>query len=1453
MLPKETYMVRQNSSVESSSRLLLTKKVVCHNHIHQSVRRGALLNLQLFTSLIILSLLINSFTNSSGRAVANPMMAPINRAATLQTACGDGNAIRQAITRQLNILAGSRPPYQPPTHIPIIRAKLRQEYEDYYGAAGLEQDIALKYLVRSRSALDRGDLDKACKLLTIGQKATYAMTEADTKALAVWEKQSKESAKVLKAIADVGNAVGQGLVCTRLGPQACTVVTQFYAGLDYAAERSVEGEDVALRHYIEASLLNVASSYLSKVPIVKEQLNVEKLIKQKYIRPIVKSRYVAGVIKSAATASGAQLKPYLSRQLNDVLTAAGYNIADTKIRGIIDAAVDKFINSLKDGSLLNQTASISEVYRQDFLESTQSAYDSMASGLAPDILSTSPAGSASDVAVGLNRLSVTFSEPIQSGSLVISLSDSKGGTIQVSGAAIADDTLVVSLSTPLSAGTSYTAIIQAGAVRNLEGTANETYQWGFITLPTAISVGVDAVISNTGGVGLNLRRDPGLTGAKVTTLPDYAPIKIVGGPTKADGYTWWQVSSNGQVGWSATGDWLSPSDSQGVRTGAEVVVSNTGGVGLNLRSEPGLSGSKITTLPEGTRMAVIGGPYHVDGYSWWNVSGEAGEGYSAIANWLLPASPAPSTGPRVEGYLDVADCSANVVSGWAADRNQPNTSVSVDIYDGAVRIGTVLAIQYRPDVGNHLGDNGYHGFTFQLGDRLKDGLSHKLGIKFANTDIELSQSPKSLTCPTQYTGYVDAVDCQSNAVSGWAADRNELNTSIGVDIYDGDTLLETVVADQSRPDVGAILGDNGIHGFVYQMPDRLKDGRPHSIQVKFGATALNLTSSPQSLTCAQPSYEGFHDAVDCDFIRGWAWNKSQPNMPVGVQIYDGDILIGTALADQFRQDLLNEKKGQGYHGFNFPSPARLKDGQPHSVRVKIADTNVNLTNTPKQINSACGTQATNYIGYVDGASCDTLSGWAADKSSLNQAIYVNIYDGNTLLATTLANQPRPDVGGLLGDNGLHGFRITTPESLKDRQQHTLSVRFESSAISLTNSPKSLTCGAEPNYDGWVDFADCSVIRGWAADKNRPNTSINVRIYDGGTLVTEVTASQLRSDVGTYLKDNGQHGFNIATPDVFKTGQHTLSVKFESSSTNLSNSPKSLSCGAPPAYEGWVDFADCNVIRGWAADKSRLNTSINVGIYDGTTLLTSVPASQLRSDVGAYLKDNGLHGFNVATPDALKTGQHTLSVKFESLATQLSNSPKSLNCVQTSQPQVSSISPNPVQTFNADQNMQVSGANFQQGLTVDVFNSAGAKLATLSGSQVQNVLANSFTMVVSLGSSPNTFGIEVVNPDGGRSQRFGFSTTAPAPSVSSLNPTPVPVVNADQSVQVSGNNFQFNLTVDVFNSGGTKLATLSGTQVLGVTPTSFTMKVNLGSAPGSFGIEVVNPSGGRSSRFTFSTH
>jgi hypothetical protein len=85
-----------------------------------------------------------------------------------------------------------------------------------------------------------------------------------------------------------------------------------------------------------------------------------------------------------------------------------------------------------------------------------------------------------------------------------------------------------------------------------------------------------------------------------------------------------------------------------------------------------------------------------------------------------------------------------------------------------------------------------------------------------------------------------------------------------------------------------------------------------------------------------------------------------------------------------------------------------------------------------------------YIGCVDEANHYGIRGWAADRTRPNSPIKISLYEGNNLIATVLADQPRPDVGEYLGDSGRHGFTIPLPASLRNRALDSISIRFEPS-------------------------------------------------------------------------------------------------------------------------------------------------------------------------------------------------------------------------------------------------------------------------------------------------------------------------------------------------------------------------------------------------------------------------
>lgn len=414
-----------------------------------------------------------------------------------------------------------------------------------------------------------------------------------------------------------------------------------------------------------------------------------------------------------------------------------------------------------------------------------------------------------------------------------------------------------------------------------------------------------------------------------------------------------------------------------------------------------------------------------------------------------------------------------------------------------------------------------------------------------------------------------------------------------------------------------------------------------------------------------PSFDGFHETATCSTISGWAWDAMQPNTPISVDIFSDEVFLATVLADQFRQDLLNTGKGNGNHGFTFTVPAELLDGQPHSIRVRFANTGISLFNTPRTIN--CTMNA--YEGIHEAANCNTISGWAWDGNQPNTPISVDVYFDNDNVASIRApaNQFRQDLLNAGIGNGSHGFSFPTPMSLKNGQPHTVRIKFAFTAIDLQNTSKSITCNppAGPFYEGFQETTDCNVISGWAWDAMQPNTPIHVDIYASAQLLASPPANIFRQDLLNAGKGNGSHGFVFTVPSSLRDGQtHSINVGFGGTAIGLFNTPKSINCppDSGPVYEGFHEVANCTTISGWAWDATQPNTPISVDIFADNMLLMTVTANQPRQDLVDVGKGNGVHGFTFAVPPSLIDGQpHSILIKFASTNTNLGATPKSITC------------------------------------------------------------------------------------------------------------------------------------------------------------------------------------------------
>ena len=217
---------------------------------------------------------------------------------------------------------------------------------------------------------------------------------------------------------------------------------------------------------------------------------------------------------------------------------------------------------------------------------------------------------------------------------------------------------------------------------------------------------------------------------------------------------------------------------------------------------------------------------------------------------------------------------------------------------------------------------------------------------------------------------------------------------------------------------------------------------------------------------------GWLDPLACAGIEGWVWDKAHPGDAAGARIYVDDTALFQGEASLYRQDLKNEKIGDGKHAFNVPIPLSFKDGQSHTVTASfMAPSSGQPVDTPLELNGSPRTFQCSLEGFLDEAYCGdgfdspaglTVRGWAWDPGQPDGRVKVLIQVNGKLLATltadTLDNTGKGD--------GYHGFRYTIPPCTGTSNPfscvatgQTLAVRagIEGSSFELSQSPVSFFC------------------------------------------------------------------------------------------------------------------------------------------------------------------------------------------------------------------------------------------------------------------------------------------------------------------------------------------------------------------------------------------------------------
>jgi hypothetical protein len=97
------------------------------------------------------------------------------------------------------------------------------------------------------------------------------------------------------------------------------------------------------------------------------------------------------------------------------------------------------------------------------------------------------------------------------------------------------------------------------------------------------------------------------------------------------------------------------------------------------------------------------------------------------------------------------------------------------------------------------------------------------------------------------------------------------------------------------------------------------------------------------------SPRGYLDGLAGRVIAGWAVDPDGDGLPLEIEVLIDGELVGTAVADQYRQDLADAGIGAGRNAFALPVPVhQWCDGQQHEVRALVAGTDFEIPGSPRR-------------------------------------------------------------------------------------------------------------------------------------------------------------------------------------------------------------------------------------------------------------------------------------------------------------------------------------------------------------------------------------------------------------------------------------------------------------------------------------------------------------------------
>lgn len=277
-------------------------------------------------------------------------------------------------------------------------------------------------------------------------------------------------------------------------------------------------------------------------------------------------------------------------------------------------------------------------------------------------------------------------------------------------------------------------------------------------------------------------------------------------------------------------------------------------------------------------------------------------------------------------------------------------------------------------------------------------------------------------------GFVDDVSATPGTITtrGWALDLDTPDTSVWIHTYIDGAFAGASRATRRRRDVQNVY-NTGTARLGFQETFEAEPGT-HRVCVY----AINTAQGNNRLiSCANVSVPSIDPTAHLETIepvasgvrvRGWAFDRSNLQSAVTIQVTAGSEVVATLSADRRRSDVANAFNLSGNRfGFDAIVPARSGSVDYCVKALDVGDDGADITIGCRRM-----VLDRDPIGWLDGIDLveggARVTGWAVDPDSSN-AVAVHVYADSAFIGGGKANDYRPDVGKAKGVGDYHGFDL----------------------------------------------------------------------------------------------------------------------------------------------------------------------------------------------------------------------------------------------------------------------------------------------------------------------------------------------------------------------------------------------------------------------------------------------